>query len=68
MTYKGYCSSVQYTEADNMYSGRLFRCDGKKMTDLVIWVSCTWEGIEKSFCEAVDDYLEFLKVVENETY
>lgn len=60
MIYKGFSTTVHYSEADNNYYGLLITEDGVMLSDLVMWETDDLESIEKEFKEAVDDYLEFL--------
>lgn len=54
MQYKGYEGSVEYSEDDTVYHGQLLNVDG-----LITYEADTREELERSFHEAVDDYLEF---------
>lgn len=61
MTYKGFRTIVKYSEEDKLYYGKI-----EDIFDLVNYESENYEGLERAFYEAVDDYLAFcedLKVI-----
>lgn len=60
MKYKGYEGSVEYSTHNGCFYGKI-----ENIEDLVTYRAQTLEGIEESFCEAVDDYIEFCKEVSN---
>jgi predicted HicB family RNase H-like nuclease len=53
MRYKGYDGSVTYSNEDKVFFGKL-----ESIRDLVSFEGTDVESLEKSFQEAVDDYLE----------
>lgn len=67
MIYKGFGTIIEYSEEDGVYYGILINDRGKRISDLVTWESDDLDGCEKSFNEAVDCYLKFVKAVEDET-
>lgn len=58
-TYKGFKTTMLYSEEDNLYYGKL-----ENITDLVSFDSEKPEGFYDSFVDAVEDYLEFCKQVD----
>lgn len=58
LRYKGYLGSVQYSEENNCFFGKLLNGP-----DLVNYEGANREELEKAFKEAVDDYLELKKVI-----
>ena len=68
MKYKEFITVIEFSEEDNLFYGVLLNDNGEMLSDLVTWESDDLDGCEKSFHEAVDYYLEFVKVVKNETY
>lgn len=58
--YKGYTTIASYSKEDNVWYGQIVN-----IRDLVNWESETVEGIEQAFKEAVDDYIEYKKEIEN---
>lgn len=60
MKYKGYEGSVEYSTNNGCFYGKI-----ENIEDLVTYRAQTLEGIEKSFREAVDDYIEFCKEASN---
>ena len=57
MIYKDYCGSIEYSDDDHVYHGKIENID-----DLVNYESRDREeSIRKAFAEAVDDYLIFCK-------
>lgn len=55
MTYKGFRTIIKYSKEDKVYYGKI-----EDIRDLVNYESENYEGLEKAFHEAVDDYLVFL--------
>lgn len=60
MKYKGYIGSVEYSTNNGCFYGKI-----ENIEDLVTYGAQTLEGIEKSFREAVNDYIEFCKEASN---
>lgn len=61
--YKGYTGYVNYSIDDKVFYGII-----RGIKDLVTYESDTEEGLERSFQEAVDDYIDLksrLKAVKN---
>lgn len=58
MTYKGFHTVIKYNKEDNVYYGRI-----EDIPDLVNYESENYEGLEKAFHEAVNDYLAFREEV-----
>lgn len=58
MTYKGFRTIVKYSKEDKVYYGKI-----EDILDLVNYESENYEGLEKAFHEAVDDYLVFCEEV-----
>ena len=56
LTYKKYTGSVEYSEEDGMFFGKLLY-----ITDLVLYDAETEEQLQESFESAVDEYLEDCK-------
>ena len=54
MTYKGFRTIVKYSKEDKVYYGKI-----EDVFDLVNYESEKYEGLERAFYEAVDDYLAF---------
>jgi len=54
LTYKGYTTTVQYSEEDGVFFGKL-----EGISDLIYFESVKAEEINGSFHDAVDEYLEF---------
>jgi predicted HicB family RNase H-like nuclease len=54
MTYKGFRTIVKYSKEDKVYYGKI-----EDIRDLVNYESENYEGLERAFHEAVDDYLTF---------
>ena len=54
LEYKGYYTEIEYSVEDNVLFGKI-----EAINDLVTFDSESANGIEKSFHEAVDDYLDF---------
>ncbi len=52
-TYRGYTGTVEFSEEDMVFHGKLVGIDG-----LVTYEATTAEGLVKAFHESVDDYLE----------
>ncbi|MFT3728337.1 MAG: type II toxin-antitoxin system HicB family antitoxin [Terricaulis sp.] len=52
LEYKGYVGTVQLSETDNVFHGKL-----SNIRDLVTYESANAKGLVKAFHEAVDDYL-----------
>lgn len=52
LVYKGYRGVVEFSAADNVFFGKLFG-----INDLVTFEGTSVKALEKSFREAVDDYL-----------
>lgn len=53
MEYKGYLGSIRYSDADRLFYGEI-----AYIRDLVSFEGADVDSLEKSFREAVDDYLE----------
>ena len=58
MTYKGFHTIVKYSKEDKVYYGKI-----EDISDLVNYESENYEGLERAFHEAVDDYLAFREEV-----
>lgn len=58
MTYKGFRTIVKYSKEDKVYYGKI-----EDIFDLVNYESENYEGLERAFHEAVDDYLVFCEEV-----
>lgn len=58
MTYKGFRTIVKYSKEDKVYYGKI-----EDVSDLVNYESENYEGLERAFHEAVDDYLVFCEEV-----
>jgi predicted HicB family RNase H-like nuclease len=58
--YKGYTGSIEFSSDDQCYFGRLLN-----INDLVHYEADTVEDLNEEFKEAVDDYIEFIKVATN---
>lgn len=56
LEYKGYLGSVEYSNADEVFHGRL-----EFIRDLVTYEGTDAKGLKAAFREAVDDYLELCK-------
>lgn len=56
MKYRGLTGTTNYNENNDVFYGKIAEID-----DLVLYESDTKEGLEESFREAVDDYMETLK-------
>lgn len=50
--YKGYQGSVEFSQADGVFNGKLLAID-----DLVTYEGVSREALEQAFREAVEDYL-----------
>ena len=55
MAYKGFRTIVKYSKEDKVYYGKIEDI----IPDLVNYESENYEGLERAFHEAVDDYLVF---------
>lgn len=53
LEYKGYLGSIEYSEEDEVFHGRL-----EFIRDLVTYEGDDAKGLKAAFHEAVDDYLE----------
>jgi len=53
LEYKGYLGSIEYSDADEVFHGRL-----EFIRDLVTYEGTDARGLKTAFHEAVDDYLE----------
>jgi len=62
MKYKGYTAIFGFDHNDNIFHGKI---DG--ITDLVVFEAKSEEELKDAFHEAVDDYLEAVKVVRGKT-
>lgn len=51
--YKGYVGSIEFSEESGVFYGKVL-----KIRDLVSYEADTHEEMQKSFEEAVDDYIE----------
>lgn len=58
MTYKGFRTIIKYSKEDKVYYGKI-----EDVPDLVNYESENYEGLERAFREAVDDYLAFREEV-----
>ncbi|MCL2219480.1 MAG: type II toxin-antitoxin system HicB family antitoxin [Chitinispirillia bacterium] len=56
LTYKGYCGSVEFSEEDDVFHGKLIGIKG-----LVSYEGNSVESLRKDFIDAVDDYLAMCK-------
>lgn len=61
--YKGYVGSIEYDPEDNIYYGKLLDID-----DLVNYHADDIIELERIYHEAVDDYIEFKKEIEEGKY
>ena len=59
LEYKGYKGTIEFCEEDNVFFGKLIT------RDLVLYESENLDGMKAAFEEAVDDYLETLKIISN---
>jgi predicted HicB family RNase H-like nuclease len=55
--YKGYLGSIQYSDEDEVFHGRL-----EFIRDLVTYEGDSAKGIKAAFREAVDDYLKLCQI------
>ncbi len=53
MTYKGYTARIDYDDDDHLFTGRI-----AGIHDIVGFHADTVDGLQESFHEAVEDYLE----------
>lgn len=58
MTYKGFRTIVKYSKEDKVYYGKI-----EDIFDFVNYESGNYEGLERAFHEAVDDYLAFCEEI-----
>jgi len=56
MSYKNYHGSVEFSDEDNLFFGRLIG-----INDRILFEGDSVETLRKNFQEAVDDYLEICK-------
>ncbi len=56
MAYKGYKGTIEYSEEDKCYYGKLLDINGLEMYE-----GSTLEKLEEDFKESVRDYAAFLK-------
>ena len=56
LEYKGYLGSVEYSDEDEVFHGRI-----ESVRDLVTYEVSDAEGIEQAVREAVDDYFALCK-------
>lgn len=56
MEYKGYLGSVNYNDEDRIFYGKV-----EYIRSLISYEGYDVESLRKSFCEAVDDYLDLAK-------
>ena len=61
LTYKGYYTLIHFEAEDKVLYGKIEGID-----DLVTFESESAKEIEKEFHDAVDDWLEFRKEIDNE--
>ena len=59
LDYKGYKGTIEFCEEDNVFFGKLLT------SDLVSYESENLDDLKAAFEEAVDDYLETLKIISN---
>ena len=57
--YKGYIGRIEFSADDQCYFGRILN-----INDLVFYEADSVEDLEVEFHEAVDDYIEFLDMVD----
>lgn len=62
LTYKGYFTVIEFEAEDKVLYGKIENANG----DLVTFESDSAKEIEKEFHDAVDDWLEFRKEIDNE--
>ena len=62
LTYKGYYTLIHFEAEDKVLYGKIENANG----DLVTFESDSAKEIEKEFHDAVDDWLEFKKEINNE--
>ena len=60
--YKGYYTLIHFDSEDKVLYGKIENANG----DLVTFESDSAKEIEKEFHDAVDDWLEFKKEIDNE--
>lgn len=60
-TYKGYVGSVEFSEEDLVYFGKVLFID-----DMISYESESEDGIQKSFERAIDEYLIDCKAIGHE--
>ncbi|MCL2182347.1 MAG: type II toxin-antitoxin system HicB family antitoxin [Chitinispirillia bacterium] len=56
LSYKGYIGSVEYSDADEVFCGKLLG-----ITDLILYHGDSVASIKQDFIDAVDDYLQYCK-------
>ena len=62
LTYKGYFTSIQFDAVGKVLYGRI-----EGIEDLVLFESESAKEIEKEFHDAVDDWLEFRREIDNDS-
>lgn len=62
LTYKGYYTLIDFDAESKVLYGKIENANG----DLVTFESDSTKEIEKEFHDAVDDWLEFRKEIDNE--
>lgn len=55
MNYRGYVGSVEFSDADKCFFGKILN-----VQDLILYEGKDTAELERNFCEAVDDYIDFL--------
>jgi len=56
MSYNGYCGSVEFSEEDNVFFGRIIG-----VNDRITYEGDNVNSLRRAFEEAVDDYLDMCK-------
>lgn len=59
--YRGYTGNVRYSQNDNCYYGTV-----QGIAGAVIYEGVTLEKLEKDFQEVVDDYIAYLKSLQQQ--
>ena len=61
MSYKDYCGSVEFSDEDNVFFGRIIG-----INDRITFEGDSVESLRKDFQEAVDEYLEICSQMNKE--
>lgn len=60
LIYKNYIGSVQYSQEDNLFHGKI-----NGINDLITYKGDSIINLKSSFIEAVEDYKDLLKILSN---